>query len=139
MNDTLVVVMFGLMVGLILVGTIINTMLTVLLFQDKKDENVRLANIEKYLKELSEEVESSTDDQNDAPFSPTFHSVDGKYHAKTLGELWQMMKEDPKYNIPPDADFTNPEIIKQFLRDINSEIPYEEDDDEEDEKEDWQK
>ena len=136
--DNTLVLLFSLVLGVVFSLTIVNTILIVLLFQDKKNENVRLSNIELYLKELSEEVESQVGD--DLPATPMFHSVDGKYHGRSLPELLQQMMKDPNNNIPKDIDPTDPEIIKQFLKDINSEPEYdEEDDDEEDSADDWKK
>ena len=137
-TETVLGVIEVLVFGLMFLATVVNTILIFLLFQNKKSENERLANIEHYLKELSEEVETQV--SPDSSEMKMFHSVDGKYHASSLPELIKMMMQDPENGIPQGADPSDPKVIQEFLNSINSEPQFDEeydDDDDDDPADRW--
>lgn len=134
-TNTALVVMAIVAGGVLFVSSIINTIFIILLFQDRKEGNVRLALIEEYLKTLSEEVENQVGP--DTPPEAMFHSMDGRYHGHTVQELLQQMSRDPNSGLPKDLDFTDPKVIEKFLQDINSEEEYNDDEDDEDSGDSW--
>ena len=122
-------------VGLVFVFSLLSMVFSLLLFQDKKAENARLTvielqltNIETYLKQLSEEVESSIDDPG------PIQTLDGRFRAINPEDLLKQIL-DSQGRIDIDLSKMTPNDFQKFLNDINSEPPFDEEED--DESEDW--
>lgn len=139
--DTVLIVIGVISALTVLICTVLNVVFSSLLVTDKRNENDKFAllekqltNIETYLKQLSEEIETSLGD--DIPPGMKFHSLDGRFH----GNSWQDILRQQMLADGVDITKMTPGDFKKFLDDINSEtsLDEEEDDDEgDDESEKW--